>query len=322
MKSYYNKAKDYLVTSRSVRTRHYEELKKQIEEEKRTALEFCVWYDFQLVDKAKLDVGVFFCILDLVNNKHITAPYIKDFRLACILLQRFLQSSKATNDKSCQEYIADHPEVQSRLETKYINMDFSQFLNYDRAKANKQLFPFFRNKGINTDLVAELISRHLLAYDLNRRNLIFLNRTDTDTIGVEKLGTGTKHFQRLEGTIPMCWHYWMERDEHITFRTDIDTVVFFDTTLNMLKHITDNEPQERTLYASLHTPNCLLETYKNTLSLLRLDINIEYVFEDEQKTRRFRLFNFIPDETQFLPKLEKSTQEATITDDDDEDLPF
>lgn len=33
MKSYYNKAKDYLVTSRSVRTRHYEELKKQIEEE-------------------------------------------------------------------------------------------------------------------------------------------------------------------------------------------------------------------------------------------------------------------------------------------------
>ena len=109
MKSYYNKAKDYLVTSRSVRTRHYEELKKQREEEKRTALEFCVWYDFQLVDKAKLDVGVFSCILDLVNNKHITAPYIKDFRLACILLQRFLQSSKATNDKSCQEYIADHP---------------------------------------------------------------------------------------------------------------------------------------------------------------------------------------------------------------------
>ena len=146
MKSYYNKAKDYLVTSRSVRTRHYEELKKQIEEEKRTALEFCVWYDFQLVDKAKLDVGVFSCILDLVNNKHITAPYIKDFRLACILLQRFLQSSKATNDKSCQEYIADHPEVQSRLETKYINMDFSQFLNYDRAKASS-CFHFSETKA-------------------------------------------------------------------------------------------------------------------------------------------------------------------------------
>ena len=155
MKSYYNKAKDYLITSRSVRTKHYEELKKQAEEEKRTALEFCVWYDFQLVDKAKLDVGVFSCILDLVNNKHI----------------------------------------------------------------------------------------------------------------------------------------------------------------------------------SLHTPNCLLETYKNTLALLRLDVKIEYVFEDELKTRRFKLFNLMPDESMFLPKLatpapepiaaEAPTVEATATaDDDDEDLPF
>ena len=335
MKSYYNKAKDYTITSRSVRTKHYEELKKQAEEEKRTALEFCIWYDFQLVDKAKLDTGVFSCILDLVNNKHITAPYVKQFRLACILLQRFLQSSKATNDKSCQEYIADHPEVASILETKRINMDFSQFLNYDRAKAHKQLFPFFRSKGINTDLVAELISRHLLAYDLDRRNLIFLNRTDRDTIGVEKLGTGTKHFQRLEGTMPMCWHYWLEQDEHITFRADIDTVIFFDTTLNMLKYLTDNEPQERTLYASLHTPNCLLETYKNTLALLRLDVKIEYVFEDELKTRRFKLFNLMPDESMFLPKLATPAPEPTAAeaptveveatataDDDDEDLPF
>ena len=137
--------------------------------------------------------------------------------------------------------------------------------------------------------------------------------------------------------MPMCWHYWLEQDEHITFRTDIDTVVFFDTTLNMLKYLTDNEPQERTLYASLHTPNCLLETYKNTLGLLRLDVKIEYVFEDELKTRRFKLFNLMPDESMFLRKLETpapmtaatepSTTEAeaeaiAAADDDDEDLPF
>ena len=71
MKSYYNKAKDYLITSRSVRTKHYEELKKQAEEEKRTALEFCVWYDFQLVDKAKLDVGVFSCILARASSMRV-----------------------------------------------------------------------------------------------------------------------------------------------------------------------------------------------------------------------------------------------------------
>ena len=133
--------------------------------------------------------------------------------------------------------------------------------------------------------------------------------------------------------MPMCWHYWLEQDEHITFRTDIDTVVFFDTTLNMLKYLTDNEPQERTLYASLHTPNCLLETYKNTLELLRLDVKIEYVFEEELKTRRFRLFNLMPDESMFLTKLETpaptptATEPPTVEDtatavDDDEDLPF
>lgn len=81
MKSYYNKAKDYLVTSRSVRTRHYEELKKQIEEEKRTALEFCVWYDFQLVDKAKLDVGVFSCILEAVLVPEYPPKYVTDYTI-------------------------------------------------------------------------------------------------------------------------------------------------------------------------------------------------------------------------------------------------
>jgi hypothetical protein len=76
-----------------------------------------------------------------------------------------------------------------------------------------------------------------------------------------------------------------------------------------------------------------LETYKNTLALLRLDVKIEYVFEDELKTRRFKLFNLMPDESMFLPKLatpapepiaaEAPTVEATATaDDDDEDLPF
>ena len=78
-----------------------------------------------------------------------------------------------------------------------------------------------------------------------------------------------------------------------------------------------------------------METYKNTLALLRLDVKIEYVFEDELKTRRFKLFNLMPDESMFLPKLETpapiptATNPSTVeveaiatTDDDDEDLPF
>ena len=71
------------------------------------------------------------------------------------------------------------------------------------------------------------------------------------------------------------------------------------------------------------------------MALLRLDVKIEYVFEDELKTRRFKLFNLMPDESMFLPKLETPVPmptatetptvevEATATaDDDDEDLPF
>lgn len=64
-------------------------------------------------------------------------------------------------------------------------------------------------------------------------------------------------------------------------------------------------------------------------------MKIEYVFEDELKTRRFKLFNLMPDESMFLPKLETpapiptarepSTVEVeaiATADDDDEDLPF
>lgn len=318
MKDYYNKAKDNLVISRSTYTKQYETLKIQAAAEGRTALEFCVWYDFQLVNVARLDVNVFSCILDLVEEGHITGQYMKQFRLACILMQKFLQSSKVINDRKCAEYLADHPEVASRLETKRIDIDFSKFLKYDRYRAHKQMFPYFRQQGISTDLVAELVSRELLAYDLDFRNLIFLNRTDTDIIGVEKLGTGSKHFQRLEGTKPLCWHYWVDDEQYTTLSADIETVVFFDKTLNLLKYLTDNAPRMGTLYASLHTPNCLVETYENTISLLKKGVKIEFIFEDKEKIKRFENIEILSD---ILTVSAEDTAPA-VESDYEEDLPF
>lgn len=318
MKDYYNKAKDSLVISRSTYTKSYETLKIQAAAEGRTALEFCVWYDFQLVSVARLDVNVFSCILELIEKGHITGQYMKQFRLACILMQKFLQSSKAINDRKCTEYLADHPEVSARLETKRIDIDFSKFLKYDRYRAHKQMFPYFRQQGISTDLIAELVSRELLAYDLDFRNLIFLNRTDTDIIGVEKLGTGSKHFQRLEGIKPLCWLYWAEDRQYITLSADIETVVFFDNTLNLLKYLTNNAPRAETLYASLHTPNCLVETYKNTVLMLKEGVKIEFIFEDKEKIKRFENIEILSD----IPMAAGGDIEPVTEDDDEEDLPF
>ncbi|WP_101697017.1 hypothetical protein [Clostridium minihomine] len=330
MKSYYTKAKDYLSVTRSSRTRNYEFLKKQASEERRTALEFCIWFDFNLVGAANLETGVFSCILDLIDNKHISAQYVKSFRLACILLQRFLQSDKQVNDKKCQEYLTDHPEIETRLRTRRVNMDFSSFLNYDRVKGNKVIFPFFRERGIDTKLIAELISRELLAFDNKYRNLIFLNTTDAEIVGVEKLGTREKHFQRLEGKRPLGWHYWLERLEKVHLNIDIETVVFFDNTFRLLKYLSDNEPQKDTLYSSLHTENCLLETYTNTLALLKDNVNIEFNFENESQIQRFQNAELMKSAS-FDAEKEKNQKEAEIKpeplekyayDPDDSELPF
>ncbi len=320
MKGYYNKAKDYLTLSRSTYTRDYKYLKQQALEEHRTAFEFCIWYDYQLVGKANLETGVFSCILDLIDNKHISAAYIKDFRLACILFQKFLQSDKTINNNKCAEYLADHPDIAVRLNTKRVNANFGEYLKYDREKAHKIIFPFFRSRGIDINLIGELISRELLAFDTTFRNLIFLNTNHLEIVGVEKLGIGEEHFQRLEGKKPLCWCYWMEQKKHIQFQTDIESVIFFDTTLHLLKYLSDHEPQENTLYCSLHTENCLLETFINTIALLKKDVEIKFVFEVESKTERFKNVKKTNDITPDIKK-ENTIAVPTLVQADNEEIP-
>ncbi|MGF7059640.1 hypothetical protein [Brassicibacter mesophilus] len=303
-KSYYNKAKDYLPLNRSTYTKHYQTLKKEVLAQKRTAFEFCIWYDFQLVDVANLNTGILSCILELIEKKHIsTEKHIKNFRLACMLFHKFMQSDKKVNDGKCEEYIADHPAIAARLSTVNIEVDFISYLNYDRTSANKQMFPFFRAKEIDTNLIAELISRELLAFDCKFHNLIFINKADTGILGVEKLGIGIKHLQRLEGIRPICWSYWVERKNHINFKTDIQRVIFFDTTIRLLQYLKENYPQDNTLYCSLHTDNYLIETYTNTLELFNTDVEIQFNFENQEKIQRF---NNIKKENDILePEMEK-----------------
>ena len=298
-KSYYNKAKDYLCLNRSTNTKNYETLKKEALAQKRTAFEFCIWYDFTLVNVANLHTGVLSCILDLVEKNYISSEaYVKDFRLANLLMQKFLQSDKRINDAKCEEYLADYPAIMTELNTISIAADFSEFLSYDRVTANKQMFPFFRSKGINTNLIAQLISREMLAFDCKFNNLLFINRTDTEIVGVEKLGVGSKHFQRLEGSKPVCWSYWVERREYISFKTDIKKVIFFDDTIRLLQHLSENQPQENVLYCSLHTENCLIDTYTNPIELLNADVEIQFNFANKEAIQRFeniKIENNIPE---------------------------
>jgi|GEM_PF-4895207 hypothetical protein len=138
------------------------------------------------------------------------------------------------------------------------------------------MFPFFRAKGIDTNLIAELISRESLTFYCKFHNLIFINKVDIGIIGVEKLGIGIKHFQRHEGIKPVCWSYWVERKNHINFKTDIQRVIFFDTTIRLLQYVKENYSQDNTIYCSLNTDNCLIETYINTLKLLNDDVEIQF----------------------------------------------
>ena len=320
-KSYYNKAKDYLSLNRSTNTKNYETLKKEAVAQKRTAFEFCIWYDFTLVNVANLHTGVLSCILDLAEKNHISSDaYVNDFRLANLLMQKFLQSDKKVNDAKCEEYLADYSAIMTKLNTISIDADFSEFLSYDRVTANKQMFPFFRSKGINTNLIAQLISREMLAFDCKFHNLVFINRTDTEIVGVEKLGIGSKHFQRLEGIKHVCWSYWVEKRKYISFKTDIQKVIFFDDTIRLLQHLSENQPQENVLYCSLHTDNCLIETYTNTLELLNDDVEIQFNFANKEAIQRFenvKKENNIPEpknETQTPAKSMPVTVVAEIKD--------
>ena len=324
---YDTKAIHSLVISRSAYTRPLDKLKEQCIAQKRTNLEFVIWFDYTLMEVAKLDNSVFNCILELIQSKHIiNNHYMKDFRLACIIMQKFIDSDHAGNLIKLEEFANDYPQFK-----RYANieptphLDFDSILTYDRVLANKRMFPYFHSNGVSKELVAELISRNLLAFDTRLHNLIYICQSNGKFLGIEKHGIGTKHYQQLiYKDKPISFIYHVERLGFLDFKRDIKKAVFFDNTLNMLKFLSENYIDSQTAYCSLHTPNCAKETFSNTLKLFNDNADIEFRFLNSDKTQRFEN-PYAPPKSEIEEIIDEDNppfEFGEINNFDEDDLPF
>ena len=257
------KAVNNIHINRSTYTKDLKILKEQAKLENRTALEFCIWFDYSLVSVCNLNTGPFSAILELIDNKHILNNlYVKPFRLACLIFQEFVNSNNELNKKKVSDFLLDYPEYGQAKPSKKFNFD--DIYNYDRAKSHRIMFAYLTQKEIKRNLISALIYRHFLSFDDKMNNLLFISQDDMDFHGLVKQGIREKHFMKPEFVSEtMPFYYWQERDEKVIFKRDIKKVVFYDTTLYMLKkisyHIEDN-----VLYCSLHTPNASPNLYNNT----------------------------------------------------------
>lgn len=251
-----------------------------------TCLDFLLWYDETfLTEKLDFKKSVFDFILYLTDRDGlcISSSTIKNnFRLACLIYNKFVNADEKEIKKMSAEYLKDNP-----VNDNYINWE--SIIDYDK-KGNKVMFPFFRQLGISDKFVAELVSRQLLAFDNKFRNLVFICSDSLgNRYGLEKHGITSKHFMRLEGDkFPFC--YWVERGNEINFK-NINNIVLYSDTLEMLEEIStlieNDEIDYNTVYASLHTKNFHSDCLDNLLKLCSENVRVIYNFylaeESEEK---------------------------------------
>ena len=258
------------------------------------SLDFCLWFDERLL-KNFVDFGKnpFNVILQFIDNKDdnfvVHASGIKNnYRLACLIYHSFVNCDVDRIKKISKEYLIDHPEVKINGKNFDEKVDFASIFDYDTIKANKLIFPYFRDKDIEDSLVAELLKRRLLAFDNKFRNLIFVGADSFCSYGIEKHGITAKHFMILEGKkFPFC--YWFERETKKDFKNFKNIELYADT-VEMLEDISSKRCSGGidvdTIYASLHTPNFSEHCLNNLLELCSDGVKINYNFVVPSETKK------------------------------------
>ena len=257
------------------------------------ALDFCLWFDETLLKNfVDFQKNPFNVILQFIDNKEdnfiIYSNKVRNnYRLACLIYHSFVNCDVDKVKAMETEYLEDHSNVSINGKNYDNVVDWEQILDYDKIKANKLIFPYFRNKDIEIPLISELLSRELLAFDNKFRNLIFIGRDSYCKYGLEKHGITDKHFLRIEGKkFPFC--YWYEREEKRDFKQFKNLVLYSDT-IEMLEEIStlrcEGGIDKDTLYCSLHTANFSEYCLENLLELLSDDINIKYTFNIPAETK-------------------------------------
>lgn len=240
------------------------------EEKGLNSLDFALWYDERLLNSGvPLSLSPFRYILKCIDDGVLSHDgTVGNYRLACLLLAKFVNCD-AVRIKSIEgDYIKDHPNTAIEApKAKAKTLDYSTVYHYDHVAANKIIFPYMASKGIDKSLTAELISRGLLAFDgrYSFKNLVFVCNDVTDFHGFEVLGmSASKHFMQLSGeAFPFI--YYREELERIDYNDFLRAEVFNDTIellryLSELKQTDDGIPQ-RVLFVSLHTSNYSMAAY-------------------------------------------------------------
>ena len=285
------------------------------------ALDFVLWFDETLlknfVDFSKNPFGV---ILQFIDNKDdnfvVFASGIKNnYRLACLIYHAFVNCDAERIKNISKEYLIDHPEVKINGRNYDDKLDFDSIFDYDTIKANKLIFPFFRDKDIEDSLVAELLKRRLLAFDNKFRNLIFVGADPFCNFGVEKHGITEKHFMRIEGK-KFPFVYWFERETKKDFK-NFKRVELYSDTIEMLEDISSKRCSGGidldTIYASLHTPNFSEYCLNNLLELCSDGVEIHYNFVVSSETKKTTGEVVLPEKnniekTSDIQKIEESLQ--------------
>lgn len=228
-------------------------------------LDFILWYDEKLLHSSvSVHLAPFDYILQSISAGIITykAP-IKHFRMACLILQEFSKCNKSQVAAMRTAFLKDHPHF---LDAVCTDVDFDSLYNYNHYTANKIMFPYFARQHIDKDLIAELISRKMLAFDdtYKIKNIIYVCQDLYDNHGIEILGMTEKHYQRLKGQ-PFPFVYLAEEFDAFSME-DVTKVEFFGSTIKMLQHLSELRASEdgipaRTAFASLHTDNYNMEAY-------------------------------------------------------------
>lgn len=282
------------------------ELDKQLAKDKKLdALDFCLWFDNQLLDikDVSFKMKPFDFILKLVDLNYINSRSFfsnsvkSNFRIACLIFAKFVKCDANNIHSIREEFLKDYPHFFDKKEEVKINYD--ELFKYDRYKANKLIFLYAKNNGISKTLMSELVSRQLVAFDEKGHNIVYVCTDCFDFQGIERHGIGTKHFMKLEGT-PFPFVYYKERFDRVSNDKFVKVEVF-DTSLVLLQYLSDDniDIYDDVLYVSMHTSNYNKKAFDN----------LKNVFGDLPAT--FHFDNSAKEDFKPLPE-----------EDYDEDIPF
>lgn len=174
------------------------------------------------------------------------------FRKATITMSYFLRSNKdKLEEESHMLYKrGTHSKLKNPLEDGLNTFDLNSLYNYDKEQYNKWIFGYLHNeRKIDRYLIAELLSRKLISFDTEGKNILFITyNANNEIVSIEKKGTfkGKKYAQvhSKESNTPFIY---IKED---TDSSDIDILYIFESSIDLLSYIIIYQADNSAVYIS------------------------------------------------------------------------